>query len=170
MALKPLIDEVIDTAVVQASSRIVFYNHAPPGLEVDADRDQLFRILTNLARNAIQAIEGAQAEDERAPDGAVTLRAWREGTIVTIEVSDTGPGIPERVRDASVRSLPERGTAGRHRTGPCDRRRTHPRPWRRHRACRRQARTGTSFRLTIPDRVTELRAGRRGERRSAAEA
>jgi len=29
---------------------------------------------------------------------------------------------------------------------------------------------GTSFRLTIPDRVTELRAGRRGERRSAAEA
>ena len=58
----------------------------------------MFRILTNLARNAIQAIEGAQAEDERAPDGAVTLRAWREGTIVTIEVGDTGPGIPERVR------------------------------------------------------------------------
>ena len=60
----------MNTTVVQASSRIVFYNHAPPGLDVDADRDQLFRVLTNIARNAIQAIEGMQAEDAGAPDAS----------------------------------------------------------------------------------------------------
>ena len=31
-------------------------------------------------------------------EGDVTLGAWREGSVVTIEVGDNGPGIPERVR------------------------------------------------------------------------
>ncbi len=47
-------DEVIDAAVVQASSRIVLYNHVPAGIIVDADREQLSRVLTNIMRNAIQ--------------------------------------------------------------------------------------------------------------------
>jgi len=169
LALKPLIDEVIDTAVVQASSRIVFYNNTPPALQADADRDQLFRILTNLARNAIQAIEGAQAENQLTPDGSVTFRAWREGAIVAIEVNDTGPGVPERVRghlfEAFLSAARPGGTGlglaiaaelTRAHAGDITLVATGP--------------EGTSFRLTIPDRVTELRAGRRGERRPAAEA
>ena len=32
------------------------------------------------------------------PEGHVTIRSWREGSVVTIEVRDNGPGIPERVR------------------------------------------------------------------------
>lgn len=168
IALKPLIDEVIDTAVVQASSRIVFYNHAPPGLEIDADRDQLFRILTNIARNAIQAIEGVQADDETAPDGSVTLRAWREGTIVTIEVNDTGPGIPERVREhlfEAFQSAARPGGTGLGLAISAELTRAHGGDI----MLAATGEQGTSFRLTIPDRVTELRAGRRGERRFAAE-
>ena len=30
----------------------------PPGLEIDADPDQLFRVLVNLGRNAVQALDG----------------------------------------------------------------------------------------------------------------
>ena len=35
---------------------IEFVNDVDPAFEVDADSDQLFRVLTNLARNAVQAI------------------------------------------------------------------------------------------------------------------
>ncbi len=155
--------------MVQASSRIVFYNNAPPGLEIDADRDQLFRILTNIARNAIQAIEGGQAEDDRAPDGAVTLRAWREGTIVTIDVNDTGPGIPERAREHLFEAFQSAGRPGGTGLGlaiSAELTRAHGGDI----ALAATGPEGTSFRLTIPDRVTELRAGRRGERRAAADA
>jgi signal transduction histidine kinase len=167
--LKALIDEAIDSTAVQASSRIVLYNNVPPGMQIDADRDQLFRILTNLARNAIQAIEGAQAEDERVPDGAVTFRAWREGTIVTLEVSDTGPGIPERVREhlfEAFLSAARPGGTGLGLAIAAELTRAHGGDI----ALSATSRDGTIFRITIPDRVTELRTGRRGERRPAAEA
>ncbi len=29
------------------------------GLEIDADRDQLYRVLSNLGRNAVQALESS---------------------------------------------------------------------------------------------------------------
>ena len=58
-----------------------------------ADPDQLDRILVNLFRNARQASEGAG----RAT-GMVRLAATRERGQVRIEVSDDGPGVPERVR------------------------------------------------------------------------
>ncbi len=49
----------------------------------------------NLGRNALEAMQ--RTRDEVEP----TLRfaARREGSVVTIEVSDTGPGVPARVRD-----------------------------------------------------------------------
>lgn len=57
-------------------------------LEVEADRDQLYRVLSNLVRNAHEA-------------GARHLRvtAAREGASVVIEVGDDGPGLPPKARD-----------------------------------------------------------------------
>ena len=66
------------------------------GLMVDADPDQLFRILLNLVRNALQALEGRDAKDPGRDQVRVTGR--REGAVVVIEVSDTGPGMPEKAR------------------------------------------------------------------------
>jgi PAS domain S-box-containing protein len=54
---------------------------------VDADFDQLYRILLNLCRNAIDA--GA--------DG-VTIDGFNRGGDVVIEIVDYGPGLPEAVR------------------------------------------------------------------------
>ena len=64
-------------------------------LRIDADRDHLFRILSNLVRNAIEAIEGAPG----SPHGEIRVRAWREGRRVFVEVRDTGPGVPQKARD-----------------------------------------------------------------------
>ena len=66
----------------------------PPDVQVDADRDQLFRILTNLVRNAMQAIE-AQGF---AVKGRVTVTGARTGGRVVISVGDNGPGVPRRAR------------------------------------------------------------------------
>jgi signal transduction histidine kinase len=64
-------------------------------LRIDADRDHLFRILSNLVRNAIEAIEGGPD----APHGEIRVRAWREGRRVLVEVRDNGPGVPQKARD-----------------------------------------------------------------------
>ncbi|MEP6826961.1 MAG: HAMP domain-containing sensor histidine kinase [Aestuariivirga sp.] len=91
--LSPLVDEVFDTLRLQAP-RIKFVDDVPSSLKVDADREQLVRILTNLARNAIQAIETRpQKRDE------VHISAGRQGKVVAIRVMDTGPGIPPAIRN-----------------------------------------------------------------------
>jgi signal transduction histidine kinase len=64
-------------------------------LIVDADRDQLYRVLSNLVRNALQAIEAQRSDDV---PGTITIAAWRSGATTHIRVSDTGPGVPERAR------------------------------------------------------------------------
>ena len=66
------------------------------GLSIDADHDQLFRVLVNLARNAMQALEARGARDPARDQIRITGR--RDGGVVVIEVSDTGPGVSERAR------------------------------------------------------------------------
>ena len=67
------------------------------GLTVDADPDQLNRILVNLFRNARQAIEAANA-----PNGPGVVRveaSASRGGSTTLLVTDNGPGLPERLKD-----------------------------------------------------------------------
>jgi signal transduction histidine kinase len=60
----------------------------PPDLVIEADRDQLYRVLLNLARNAVEA-------------GARRLRfaAVRENRVIAIDISDDGPGLPPKAQD-----------------------------------------------------------------------
>jgi signal transduction histidine kinase len=66
------------------------------GMTVDADHDQLFRILVNVSRNAMQALQARGAGDPARDQIRITGR--REGAVAVIEVSDTGPGISEKAR------------------------------------------------------------------------
>lgn len=68
------------------ASRIV--NSVPATLMVEADRDQIFRVLLNLASNAIEA--GALH---------VEITAWSEGSATQITIADDGPGLPPKARD-----------------------------------------------------------------------
>jgi signal transduction histidine kinase len=84
--LAPLIDEV--GAGLAVSGDFAFDCAAPPDLEVEAERDQLYRILSNLARNAVEA-------------GARRLRisATREDRVIAVDVADDGPGLPPKARE-----------------------------------------------------------------------
>jgi signal transduction histidine kinase len=162
LPLKELADEVIDTAVLQASSRVVLFNHVPPGLEIDVDRDHLNRVLTNLLRNAIQALE----QQEGAEDGRVIISSWREGAVVVIEVKDNGPGIPERVRPRlfeAFQSAAKPGGVGLGLAIAAELIRAHGGEIRLHAT----GPEGTVFHVTVPDAVVELRPGRRGARNRA---
>jgi signal transduction histidine kinase len=164
LAVKAIVDEVIESAVVQTSSRIVLYNNVPASVIADADREQIGRVLTNLTRNAIQALEAAQAENPDAPDGSITIRAWREGSVVSMEVKDNGPGVPERVRDKlfeAFLSAARPGGTGLGLAIAAELVRAHGGEIKLHAT----GETGTSFILVIPDSVAELRTGRRGERK-----
>jgi signal transduction histidine kinase len=96
IALEPLVEEVRETLALAPDAPIRWISAVERGLMVDADPDQLFRVLVNLARNAVQALESRAARDPGRDQVRITGR--REGSVVAIEVSDTGPGVPERAR------------------------------------------------------------------------
>jgi signal transduction histidine kinase len=66
----------------------VLFNEVAGELEIDGDRDQLFRVFANLGQNAVQA--GATRID---------VAARRTDGRLVIEVADNGPGLPPRARD-----------------------------------------------------------------------
>jgi signal transduction histidine kinase len=94
--VEPVVNEVRESAGLASDASISWINAVERGLTIDADPDQLFRILLNLVRNAAQALENQ-------PQGAATLQirvtGRREGAVAIIEVSDTGPGVPQKARD-----------------------------------------------------------------------
>lgn len=94
-ALKDLLDEVIATVDGQASASIRWRNEVDDSTMVLADRDQLFRVLMNLGRNAQQAMQGRTDDDQV---GLISFMAWQSGRVLQIEIADTGPGIPDSAR------------------------------------------------------------------------
>jgi signal transduction histidine kinase len=92
--LLPLVQEVLDNEREAATTECVdFVAEVPEGLQVRADPDQLFRVLSNLVRNAAQAIEAS------GKAGSVTVLASRAAGHSEIRISDTGPGLPQRARE-----------------------------------------------------------------------
>ena len=96
IAVEPLIEEVHESLGLNLEVPIRWIVSVERGLTVDADHDQLFRVLVNVARNAVQALETRGARDPARDQIRITGR--REGSVVVIEVSDTGPGVPEKAR------------------------------------------------------------------------
>ena len=94
--LGPLVEEVHETLGLGPDAPIRWITAVERDLVVEADHDQLFRILLNLSRNALQAIESRAARDPGRDQIRITGR--REGAVVVIEVSDTGPGFSDKAR------------------------------------------------------------------------
>jgi signal transduction histidine kinase len=156
MALEPLVEEVRETVGLDANSAIRFISAVERGLTVDADPDQLFRILVNLARNAVQALESRDTRDPGRDQLRITGR--REGAVVVIEVSDTGPGISENARNhlfEAFQSSSRTGGSGLGLAIAAELVRAHGGEIRLV-----DGTIGATLRLTIPDRTIELQARR----------
>jgi signal transduction histidine kinase len=85
--LAALVDEV-GAGLGLSDDGPVFECTIPRELTAEADRDQLYRVLSNLARNAVEA-------------GARTLRvtAMSENGMIVIDIGDDGPGLPPKARE-----------------------------------------------------------------------
>jgi signal transduction histidine kinase len=92
--LRSLAEEVGEGLGLSPSTRVVLAIAVDDDLIVDADRDQLYRVLSNLVRNSLQAIESQRNENP----GMITIAASRGAGTTQIRLSDTGPGVPERAR------------------------------------------------------------------------
>ena len=69
-------------------------NQVPEGLVADADPDQLFRIISNLVRNAARRLQAQTAAPRR-----IVITGGRIGPCTVIGVEDTGPGLPQKARE-----------------------------------------------------------------------
>ncbi|MBP0581754.1 HAMP domain-containing histidine kinase [Labrys sp. LIt4] len=75
----------------EANDRLAWVETLEPDLQIDADPDQLSRVLLNLCRNAVQALEGHVTPD--ASPNRIEISGRRNGAVVTIDVADNGPGV-----------------------------------------------------------------------------
>jgi len=96
VAVEPLIEEVHEALGLGLDVPIRWIVSVERGLTVEADHDQLFRVLVNVARNAVQALQAHGTHDPARDQIRITGR--REGGAVVLEVSDTGPGVSEKAR------------------------------------------------------------------------
>ncbi|MDR3511847.1 MAG: HAMP domain-containing sensor histidine kinase [Caulobacteraceae bacterium] len=76
---------------------------------VSADPEQLHRILVNLLRNAREAI---LAEPDREGRGRVRVSQERAEGATVITIADSGPGVPERLRERLFQPFTGSGRPG----------------------------------------------------------
>ena len=152
--LAPLVSEVGDSLGLPREGAIDWRLDIEDRLEVDADRDQLYRVLSNLCRNAVQALE---SDAGRA--GEIMVVARREGAVAIVEVVDTGPGVPEKARERlfqAFQSVARKGGSGLGLAIAAELVQAHG-----GQITLASNKGGATFRVTIPDVVVELERARR---------
>ena len=162
MLVEPVVAEVRESAGLATDASITWINAIERGLTIDADPDQLFRVLLNLVRNAAQALETRPKSDAATMQVRITGR--REGSVAILEVSDTGPGVPAKAREHLFEAFQSSGRPGgiglvlaiaaelvRAHGGGID---------------LVEGTIGATFRIVIPDRPVELLSVRNERQRA----
>jgi len=83
-----------------AQPQIEYTTYLPEhGLTLPLDRRQIGQALTNLLKNAAEAIDGRDAvPGQPLPPGAIVVRLSEQGDNVTVVVEDNGRGLPAEHR------------------------------------------------------------------------
>lgn len=88
-----VVDDVVEGEQLAAGTHDVrFVNEVPPEMLVRADPEQLYRVVSNLSRNARQAIMSSGASGQILLQGSEDDKAWY------LTVHDTGPGLPSKAQ------------------------------------------------------------------------
>ena len=162
LRLHDLADEALALSGHEAAGRIELVNTVAPDFEVDADPEQLLRVLANLTRNAVEAMAGG-TKDGGAPGlvRRLTIGAERSGGLARILVEDTGPGLPQKAREnlfSAFRGSARHGGTGLGLAIASELVRAHGGTLELV-----ESRGGrTLFAVAIPDRPVDLDAARRG--------
>jgi hypothetical protein len=160
--VEPLIEEVHEALGLSFGVPIRWIVSVERGLTVEADHDQLFRVLVNVARNAVQALEQRGQRDPARDQIRITGR--REGGVAVLEISDTGPGVPEKARAHMFQAFQGAARSGGTGLGlaiAAELVRAHG-----GEISLVPGTIGATFRITIPDSAVDLNS-RRGERARA---
>jgi signal transduction histidine kinase len=150
--VESVVSEVREIAGLAHDASITWVSAIERGLVVDADPDQLFRVLLNLVRNAAQALETHPRSDPASQQIRITGR--REGAVAIVEVSDTGPGVPQKARDHLFEAFQTSGRPGGSGLGlaiAAELIRAHGGT-----ISLVEGTIGATFRIVIPDRPVEL--------------
>jgi signal transduction histidine kinase len=152
MPIEPIVAEVRETAGLANDASITWITAIERGLTADADPDQLFRVMLNLVRNAAQALESNPNSDRSSMQIRVSGR--REGAVAILEVSDTGPGVPQKTREHLFEAFQTSGRPGGSGLGlaiAAELVRAHG-----GNIQLVEGTIGATFRIVIPDRPVEL--------------
>lgn len=94
LKLADLVGDIIDSERLSAGDHdLSFAEDVPAGLMLRADPEQLYRVLSNLVRNARQAIVAT------GKPGEIAICAREGDDSWIIDVRDTGPGLPLSTRE-----------------------------------------------------------------------
>lgn len=134
------LQELLDEIYAKEVDGVALNADLANGRMIDADRDQLFRAVSNLIRNAVQA--GAQSID---------VCAHHQDGLTIVDITDDGPGLPPRAQENLFKPFKGSTRAGGSGLGLAIARellRGHGGDLELHVT----SGSGTTFRLTIPDR------------------
>jgi signal transduction histidine kinase len=94
VALYEVIEDIAESETLAAQhSRVEIVNEVPAGSTLRGDKEQVFRIVMNLVRNARQAIAATRKE------GRVSVSLREDNNAWWLVVADTGPGLPKKAQD-----------------------------------------------------------------------
>lgn len=97
LALVPLHQLVDDVAEAErlaiGDANVKIATKIPPKMMIWADQEQLFRVISNLTRNARQVLMA----DKKGGD--IIIAAMQNEQSSTITITDTGPGLPLKARE-----------------------------------------------------------------------
>lgn len=91
--LRMLAEDVVAGEGMAADCPVTPIIDVPAGLMIRGDAEQLYRVLSNLVRNARQAIEAA------GEGGTIEISGGEDEADWWIRVGDTGPGLPPKARE-----------------------------------------------------------------------
>ena len=108
--LRGVVADAAESVAPSEIRRIEIDNAVPEDFRLVADAEHVFRVLTNLIRNAAQALESAGPQPGLS--AMVMFTAERIATGVAIDVTDTGPGVPDQARERLFRAFQGSTRAG----------------------------------------------------------
>jgi len=94
VALDGIVDDVfMGERLATGENEVRYTKDIPANMLLRADAEQLYRVISNIVRNARQAIVAT------GKSGEISIRAREDTENWRISITDTGPGLPAKARE-----------------------------------------------------------------------